>query len=168
MQDQRPRCDPNEPMKKQALIPIALLALVALGVVIARMQPSADQNAVDYRQALMFVINDQMQPLSLMHGGQLPYDPALVRKHATDLATLASMIPEAFARDTRAARKLNTAALAYVWTDHSDFVKSAARLQQDAEALNGAAQDDNQAQIQSALGTLSAECARCHRQFRAN
>ncbi|HTW75376.1 MAG TPA: cytochrome c [Steroidobacteraceae bacterium] len=153
---------------KRALIVLAALAVVALGVVIARTPPSADQNAVEYRQALMFVIDGQMQALSSMHAGRMPYDAALVREHAADLTTLAGMIPEAFSRDTRAARRLDTAALAYVWTDQAHFVQSARRLQRDAEALNGAVQDGDEAQVQSAIGALSGECVQCHRQYRGN
>lgn len=101
-------------MKKAILIVIALV-VVALGVVIARNRPTADQEAVVYRQALMTVIGVTMDPLLLMQRGQKRYDAALIGKHAGELVVLSEMIPEAFARDTRSARNVETAALPSVW-----------------------------------------------------
>ncbi len=154
-------------MKKAILIVIALAA-VALGVVIARNRPTADQEAVVYRQALMTVIGVTTDPLLLMQRGQRRYDAALIGKHAGELAVLSEMIPEAFARDTRSARNVETAALPSVWEKPQDFLQSAQRLQSDADALQSAVKSGDQAQIDSAIGMLDGGCAQCHRAFRQN
>lgn len=143
----------------------ALLA-VALGVVIARNRPTADQDAIVYRQALMTVIGGTMDPLLLMQRGRMRYDAALVGKHAGELAVLGGMIPEAFARDTRAARQADSAALPSIWTKPQDFLQSAQRLQADADALQSAVKSDDQARIDGAIGTLDGGCTQCHRAFR--
>lgn len=142
-------------------------AAVVLGVVIARSLPSPDQQAVRYRQALMTVIDGTASPLMLMARAEAPYDPALVRRRAAELPVLAGMIADAFARNTSAARKLQSAALPYVWTDHAAFVSSAQRLEADALALKGAAAGADEVRIAAAINALGDECARCHRRFRA-
>ncbi|HWG75315.1 MAG TPA: cytochrome c, partial [Steroidobacteraceae bacterium] len=103
-------------MKRFMILVLALLA-VALGIVIARNGPSADQQAVDYRQALMTVIDVVTQPLFRIQRGQLAYDAAVVRKRSLQLAVLSGMVGDAFARDTRSSSHLQTAALPYVWSD---------------------------------------------------
>lgn len=154
-------------MKKAILIALALL-VVALGVVIARNRPTADQEAIVYRQALMTVIGGTTDPLLLMQRGQIPYDAALIRKHVGELPVLSGMIPEAFARDTRSARHVDSAALPSIWSSHKNFLQSAQRLQSDANALQNAVKTADQAQIDSAIGTLTGGCNQCHRSFRQN
>jgi cytochrome c556 len=156
-------------MKRVIVLMLALVA-IALGMVIARNGPSADQQAVDYRQALMTVIDGVAEPLLRMQRGQLAYDNALVRKRSMQLAVLSGMVGDAFARDTRASSHLPTAALPYVWSEPGAFAEAVQRMQQDATALqqSAQAQDPAGAGARPALQALDADCARCHRQFRAN
>lgn len=146
---------------------LALLA-IALGIVIARNGPSADEQAVDYRQALMTVIDVVTEPLFRMQRGQLAYDAAQVSKRSLQLAVLSGMVGDAFARDTRHSSHLQTAALPYVWSDPRAFAAAVQRLQQDATALRRSAQGDNAAGVKPALQALDTDCDQCHRQFRAN
>ena len=151
---------------KKVIVVSLLAGVVALGIVIARNRPTADQDAVVYRQALMTVIGDQTQPLLLMQRGQIPYSAALAGRHAGNLVTLAGMIPEAFVRNTSAARRLDTAALPYVWSDRTDFLHSAQRLQSDAATLQSALESGNAVRIDSAIAALGGQCEQCHRAFR--
>jgi cytochrome c556 len=156
-----------QPMKR-VIVVMLTLAAVALGIVIARNGPSADQQAVDYRQALMTVVDGVTQPLFRMQRGQLAYDGALVRKHASELTVLSGMVADAFARDTRSSSHLQTAALPYVWSDPGSFAAAVRRMQKAATALQQAAQGDDPAGVQPAIQALDTDCAQCHRQFRAN
>jgi cytochrome c556 len=151
----------------KAFLLIVLALMIILGVVIARNRPSADEQAVVFRQALMTVISGTFDPLLQMQTGREPYDATLVRRHADELPLLTSMIPEAFARNTSAARKLDTAALSYVWSDHQAFLQSAQRLHADASALQSAVRSGERESVDGAIGRMDAECAQCHRQFRA-
>lgn len=152
----------------KALIVIFLALAVLLGVVIARNRPSADQEAVVYRQALMTVIDGTFDPLLQMQRGRRAYDAALVREHAADLPVLSGMIAEAFARDTRAARNVNTAALSFVWIDHAAFLRSAQRLQSAARTLQSAAASADQARVDTAIRSMADECDQCHHGFRGD
>jgi cytochrome c556 len=150
----------------KALIIIFFALAVSLGVVIARNRPSADQEAVVYRQALMTVIDGGFEPLLQMQSGRRPYDAALLRLHASELPVLSIMIAEAFKRDTHAARSANSAALPYVWTDHAEFLQSAQRLHGDAQALQDAAASGDREAVNTAIRAMAGECDQCHRKFR--
>jgi cytochrome c556 len=152
----------------KALIVILFTLAVLLGVVIARDRPSADQQAVVYRQALMTVMDGTFDPLLQMQSGRRPYDLSLVRQHASELPVLSFMIAEAFERDTHAARNLNSAALSYVWSNHAAFLQSARRLQSDAQTLQSAAVSGDQNRVNDAIRAMTGECDRCHRQFRGD
>ena len=158
---------------KRAVVFIVILAAVALGYVVARNRPTADQQAVQFRQALMTVIAGVADPLFLMQRGQLAYDGALVQRRAGQLAMLGSMITEAFERDTRAATRLPTQALPYVWSTPAAFAADVANLQRDASSLQTAAQQpstqpEDASRVRSAIRAVDADCAQCHRQYRAN
>lgn len=153
---------------KRAMVVIAPLAMVALGIVIARNRPSADEQAVDFRQALMTVIGGTTAPLFLMQRGQRAYDGALVHKRATELAVLSGMVGDAFARDTRASSHLQTAALPYVWGDPGAFATAVRRLQSDAVTLQQSVQGEDPDRVRAAIQALDTDCTQCHRQFRAN
>jgi adenylosuccinate lyase len=152
---------------KNAILAIIIVAMVTIGIVIARNRPSADQEAIDYRQALMTVIDGQMAPLLLMQQGQAPFNAALLRAHAGHLAVLAGMIPEAFARNTSTNRKLESAALPYVWSDQADFLRGVQRFQASAEALRRTADSGEQSALRQAIGAVNAQCDQCHRSFRS-
>ncbi len=152
----------------RALIVVFVGLAVLLGVVIARDRPSADQQAVVYRQALMTVIDGTFDPLLQMQAGRRPYDAALVREHASRLPLLSGMIAEAFARNTSATRAVNTAALAFVWSNHPAFLQSVQRLQGDARQLQSAAASGDQARVVSAIRVMALECDQCHRRFRGD
>lgn len=152
---------------KRVVIVALVLAAVALGIVIARNRPSADQQALDFRQALMTVIDGVSAPLFSMRRGQQPYDEALVSRRAMQLATLSGMLEEAFARDTRAAH-LQSAALPYIWSDSSAFAAAVRHMQQATTALQQSVDAHDRAQVEHATRALEAACAQCHRQFRAN
>jgi len=154
-------------MVKRVVAIIVVLVAIALGIVIARNGPSADQQAVDYRQALMTVIDGVTAPLFSMRRGERTYDGALVRKRSMQMAVLSGMVGDAFARDTRSSSHLQTAALPYVWSDPRAFATAVHQMQQDATALQQAAPGDAAA-VQPAIQALDRDCAQCHRQFRAN
>ena len=153
---------------KRGVVVMLVLAAVALGIVIARNGPSADQQAVDYRQALMTVIDGVTAPLFRMQRGQLAYDGALVSKRSMQLAVLSGMVGDAFIRDTRPASHVQTAALPYVWSDPRAFAAAIQRMQQDATALQRSARGNDSAAVRPAILAVDTDCDQCHRLFRAN
>ena len=68
--------------------------------------------------------------------GEIPVDAAAFTKHASDVATLAGMIPEGFIPNSAVE---GSAALPEIWTNMSDFQAKAADLQNAAQALATAA-----------------------------
>jgi cytochrome c556 len=116
----------------------------------------------------MTVIDVVTEPLFRMQRGQLAYDGALAGKRSMQLAVLSGMVGDAFARDTRSSSHLETAALPYVWSDPRAFAAAVQRMQKDATALQRSTLGDDPAAIQPTVQALDADCAQCHRQFRAN
>jgi|SRR5579871_963137 len=153
---------------RRLILGMLLAAAIALGLVLARNQPDVDEQAVNYRQALMTVIDRVSQPLFLMQHGQRTYDGAELRKAALQLTVLSGMIGDAFARDTRSAQRVPTAALPYVWTDAPAFNAAVQRMQSDAATLQQVASSADIARVALALSAVDSDCAQCHRQFRAD
>lgn len=155
-------------MKRYLILAGALLLAVAIGLVVAHNRPSADEQAVDYRQALMTVIDGQLQPLLEMQHGQRPFDLALVRLHAGNLTTLAHMVPEAFARNTSAAGQLQTGALSFIWQDPRAFRTRLDQFTAVSEQLREAAAAGEPPGVDRAVAALETQCVQCHRSFRSD
>jgi cytochrome c556 len=146
-----------------ALVTVAMTATVLAQ---GRGRPNPDQGAVHFRQSLMTVIGGTAFPMILMQRGRMPYHADVVAKDAANLTTLAGMIPDAFERNTSHAQGLRTMAKPMVWENHEEFVMTAMKLKQRAEALEHAAKGGSEADVKSAIMNVGAVCNECHMKFR--
>ena len=124
-----------------------------------------DQSAVNYRKALMVVIDGQSAPLVLMQRGRSPYDAAVVARNTAALVALVDLIPAAFERDTSAA-SLKTETLPATWQNHADFLKEAEKLKTQTKALEAAVKAGNQEQVKTAIKNVGTACGGCHTKYR--
>jgi cytochrome c556 len=98
-----------------------------------------------------------------MAQGEAPVDEALFVKHARDVATLASMIPEGFIPNSAVE---GSAALPDVWTNMADFQQKAADLQNAAQSLADAAAANGFEAAKGMVQAVGQTCGACHRPYR--
>lgn len=154
-------------MKRTMVAGVTAAVVLASTMVLAQMKrPSPDQMAVRYREALMAVIGGNVGPLAAMGLGRMPYNAALARKDSTRLAFLATMIPDAFERDTSHA-KVRTLALPKIWQDKTLFLSHAKKMADAADQLEAAVKGGaDEATIKTAVDHVGSACEDCHKAFR--
>jgi cytochrome c556 len=121
--------------------------------------------AVATRQSVFKLLSWNMAPFAGMMRGQTPFDAALIKTRAVNIAGLAPMIPDLFATDT-SAFELETRALDNIWTNKADFDSHPGELVEAANALGAAADSGDEAAIRAAIQGVGAVCSSCHDDYR--
>jgi cytochrome c556 len=131
--------------------------------------PNQDKTAIETRQGVFKLINNQNGPISAMFrpNSTVAFDAALVARNAERIKVLASMIPELFTRDTRQFKDSPTRALDGIWASQADFKAKADALVAAAEGLEKAAKTGDKAATSTANGEIGKACGGCHDPFRA-
>jgi cytochrome c556 len=119
--------------------------------------------AFHYREAVMNAVAYKVAQARGMAQGEIPVDEALFAKHARDVATLASMIPEGFIPNSAVE---GSAALPEVWTNMADFKQKAADLQNAAQALADAVGANGFESAKGMVQAVGQACGGCHRPYR--
>ena len=154
--------------------PMIAAALVVAGIVLAtgaiaqNMQTPEQQaqGAANTRKSVVRLFAFNMAPINAMaRGGE--FDAALVERNARRIATLAPMLPEAFAAMDTREFDLETEALPVIWEEFEEFEQRANNL---AEAVNNlatvAAGGDQAETIRTAASIGRTYCGGCHEMFR--
>jgi cytochrome c556 len=154
-------------MKKLAsLLGASLVSLLVVGCVGSTQAPVDDTPegaAFQYRQAVMRSIAYKVGQARAMAQGEIPVDEAKFAKHASDVATLAGMLPEGFIPNSAVA---GSAALPDIWTNMPDFQMKAADLQNAAQALATAASQQGFEASKGMVQAVGQTCGACHRPYR--
>lgn len=154
-------------IRKAALV-VAGLVLTTGAIAQPPQSPEQQaQNAVNTRKSVVRLFNFNMAPINAMaRGGE--FDAALVERNAKRVATLAPMLPEAFAAmDTRAFTNLETSALPVIWENSEEFAKRANDLAEAMNNLAALAAAGNRDEVVRLAGTIGrTHCGGCHQQFR--
>jgi cytochrome c556 len=119
--------------------------------------------AFTYRSSLMKSIAYKVAQIRGMEQGEIPVDATAFAKHASDVATLAGMIPEGFIPNSAVE---GSAALPEVWTNMADFQQKAADLQNAAQALADSASTNGFEAAKGMVQAVSQSCGGCHRPYR--
>lgn len=155
--------------------PIIAAALVVAGIALTtgaiaqNMQTPEQQaqGAVNTRKSVVRLFSFNMAPINAMARGNQEFDAALVEQNARRIATLAPMLPEAFAAMDTRAFDLDTEALPVIWEEFEEFEQRANNL---AEAVNNlaavAATGDQAETIRTAGAIGRTYCGGCHEMFR--
>lgn len=154
--------------------PIIAAALVVAGIVLttgslaqpAQTPEQQAQAAINTRKSVVRLFAFNMAPINAMaRGGE--FDAELVERNARRIATLAPMLPEAFAAMDTRAFDLETEALPVIWEEFAEFEQRANNL---AEAVNNlaavAATGDQAETIRTAGAIGRTYCGGCHEMFR--
>jgi cytochrome c556 len=129
----------------------------------AAVDDSPEGQAFQYRRAVMQSVAYKVGQLRAMAMGEIPVDQQLFVKHASDVATLGSMIPEGFIPNSAVE---GSAALPEVWTNNADFRAKAMELQNAAAALAAAAQQNGFEAAKGMVQAVGGTCGNCHRPYR--
>jgi cytochrome c556 len=154
-------------MKKlfATLLGASLVSMLAAcgGTAQAPVDDTPEGAAFKYRTSVMETVAYKVGQLRGMAQGEIPVDQALFVKHANDVATLASMIPEGFIPNSAVE---GSAALPEVWTNMPDFQAKAMELQTAAQALATAAQQNGFEAAKGMVQAVGGGCGNCHRPYR--
>ncbi len=128
-------------------------------------QPTAAERAIEYRQALYKVISGNFGPLAQSAQGKIELAPAVARKYAERLASLADFTRDAFPDVSREGK---TRALPAIWAERAEFDRLIYDLNTRAKALAAvtASADATPEDFQAAVGAVGDACKSCHTRFR--
>jgi len=127
---------------------------------------SAEQKAVEERQALFKEIEKTFKPVGEMLKRKQPYDAALVEQSATQLQPLAKKIPDAFTVDTTKAKDIKTKARDNIWTNMPDFKAKADNLVKALAGLSEAAKAGDEKAFRPAAIAVGRACSGCHDNYK--
>jgi cytochrome c556 len=154
--------------------PIIAAALVIAGIALTtgaiaqNMQTPEQQaqGAVNTRKSVVRLFAFNMAPINAMaRGGE--FDAALVERNARRIATLAPMLPEAFAAMDTREFDLDTEALPVIWEEFEEFEQRANNLAEAVSNLATVAAGGDQAEtIRTAASIGRTYCGGCHEMFR--
>ena len=129
--------------------------------------PNPDKTAIEARQSVFRLINNQNGPIGAMFRPNGTFDAAVVARNAERVKMLAGMIPEMFVRDTRQFKDAPTRALDGIWASQAEFKAKADALVAAADGLLAAAKTGDKDATQKANGEIGKACGACHDNFRA-
>jgi cytochrome c556 len=124
------------------------------------------QGAINTRKSVVRLFAFNMAPINAMaRGGE--FDAALVERNARRIATLAPMLPEAFAAMDTREFDLETEALPVIWEEFEEFQQRASNLAEAVTNLADVAATGDQAETIRTAGSIGRTyCGGCHEMFR--
>lgn len=136
---------------------VAALALVTALPAAAQFQKPED--AVKYRQSVMFLQAQHFGRIMAMVNGRVPFDAKAAQENAALLDTIDKLPFAAFIEGTD---KGNTRAKPEIWAEKAKFDAAAQKLQDEVAKLSAAAKTGNLDQIKAAAGPVGQACKACH------
>jgi cytochrome c556 len=116
-------------------------------------------DAIKYRQSVLYMLSYHLGKLGAMANGRVPFDAKAAVGHAEILAAV-SKLP--FAAFVDGSDKGTTRAKPEIWTERDKFNAGATKLDEEVVKLSAAANSGNLAQIKSAVGAVGQTCKACH------
>jgi cytochrome c556 len=142
------------------------IAALAAGVTLpAAAQFARPEEAVKYRQATWFVLNQHFTRIGAMTRGRVPFDGRLALRDAEVVAALARLPSAAFGPGTDLP---NNHARPEIWTETQRFRELGDRLVVDTTRLLAVARTQDLDQIKAAYGAAANTCKECHDAYRSH
>ena len=149
-------------MKRLLLAVTAVAGLAASLPAAAQFQKPED--AVKYRQSVMFVMANHFGRVGAMVAGRAPYDAAQAAANVDIAATMSKLPFIAFVEGTPGTVK--GGASPKIWTDRATFDDRARKMQDEMVKLAAAAKSNNLDTLKAAFGPVGQACKSCHDDFR--
>jgi len=123
------------------------------------------EDAIKYRQSVMFLMNTHVGRLNAMAQGRVAFDAKAAAGDAAVVSTL-SMLP--FAGYPAGSDKgAPNRARPEIWSDAANFKASGEKTQAEVVKLDAAAKSGNLDALKGAVGAVGGACKACHDDFRA-
>jgi cytochrome c556 len=125
---------------------------------------AAVERAVEYRQAVMTILNRNMKLMGAMMKGYLPYDAKTFSRLAKDLDATANLdvlagFPQGSINDESDAKH-------DIWRNVEDFEQKYYKMQSAADDVRLAAESGDQAKIKPVFYELAKACKACHKAYK--
>jgi cytochrome c556 len=144
-------------------VSLALAAAACAIAAPASAQFAKAEDAVKYRQSVMFVMSQHFGRIGAMANGRAPYDPKAAIANAEIVEAMSKLPWPGFAPGTE---KLSKKAKAEIWSEPAKFKEHNEKLQAETPKLLAAAKTENLDNLKKAFGDTAQTCKACHDNFR--
>lgn len=152
-------------MKKITASSVLALSLLASPMAGADEELDPNAMALMYRQAAMTLVGHNFGPMVSMMKGEMPWDDAMFKRWAQDLAAVSSIDMMRGFRPGSGVGK--TMAKPAIWDNMDDFREKMAELPKVTNALALAAAAGDKAAIGDAFKAVGASCKQCHDDYKS-
>ena len=144
---------------------LALAAAAFTMAAPASAQFAKPEDAVKYRQSVMFVMAQHFGRVGAMVNGRAPYDAKAAADNA-EIALEMSRLPwPGFATSTKDITS-NTKAKPEIWADQAKFKDHGDKMQAEMQKLAAAAKTGSLDNLKTAFGPTAQACKACHDNYR--
>ncbi|TDG11978.1 cytochrome c [Seongchinamella unica] len=145
---------------------LSMAAAAALATSVQVVAHLDDKEAMQsYRQSYFTLVAMNFGPIGSMVKGEMPWDDAMLKTFANELAALGSMdVSRAFPPGSD---KGTTRAKPEIWDNKDDFEAKLGDLQQALAALQIAAGSGDRKIIAEATGAAGKACKACHDEYKS-
>lgn len=140
-------------------IRLATLAAATALSLPAAAQFAKPEDAIKYRQSVMFMQGQHLGRIFAMANGRVPFDAKVVAENAAVLDVIDKLPFAAFIDGTD---KGTTRAKPEIWAERAKFDAAAQKMQDEVSKLVAAAKTGNQDQVKAAAGAVGGACKACH------
>jgi cytochrome c556 len=142
----------------------AVIALAALVALPASAQFRKPEDAVKYRQSVMYTMGTSFYSrIGAMANGRIPFDPKVAADHA-DVVVMLSKLPWiTFTPDTNGVGR--TDAKAAIWDEQPKFKDLSEKMQAEVLKLQAASRTGDLDTLKAAYRATGAACKNCHDAF---
>jgi cytochrome c556 len=145
---------------------VATLVLAAAGFAIgspAFAQFAKPEDAVKYRQSVMFVMAQHFGRVGAMANGRVPFDGKAATDNAEIVAEMARLPWPAFTPNTD---KMSQKAKSEIFSEQAKFKDHGDTLPAETVKLVAAAKTNNLDNLKAQFGNTAATCKACHDNYR--
>ena len=146
-------------------VTLALAAAAFTLVTPASAQFAKPEDAVKYRQSVMFVMAQHFGRVGAMVNGRAPYDAKAALENAEIAADMSKLPWPGFAASTKDITT-NTKAKPEIWAEQAKFKDHGEKMQGEMQKLVAAAKTNNLDNLKAAFGPTAESCKSCHDNFR--
>lgn len=122
------------------------------------------EDAVRYRQSVMFIMQYNVGRVAAMVQGKAPFDAKVAAESAANAEFMSKLPWPAYVAGTD--KVGNTRAKPEIWSDAAKFNETAEKLQAEMAKFSAAAKTGSLDNIKATLGGVGGTCKSCHDNFR--
>lgn len=146
------------------LAAFAVLAAASVLALPASAQFAKPEDALKYRQSVMYVMGQHFGRVGAMANGKVPYDPQAAIANAEIVQTMSRLPWPGFAASTE--KLTPTKAKPEVWSEPGKFKEHGDQLMDATAKLVAAAKTEKLETLKAAFGETARTCKSCHDAFR--